>query len=86
MPNCFSCGRHIHNQERTFKRELYSGSSMRTNYGKRISFNSSKHYSMKTVCSDCAHQIDQQRESSNKAIVIIALLIIMGILIIILFS
>ena len=80
MPNCYCCGRNILPTENTYKRELYSGHTNRTYYGKRISFGNSRHYSMKTVCAHCASNIDQQRTSQRKGILIFLLIVIVAIL------
>ena len=75
MPYCNNCGRNIPTNERVYKRELYSGTSQRTNYGKRISFGTSRYYSMKTVCENCASQIDERKAESGKTFLIILMII-----------
>lgn len=75
MPYCNNCGRNIATNERVYKRELYSGTSHRTNYGKRISFGTSRYYSMKTVCENCAAKIDQSNAENNKTFLIILMVI-----------
>jgi uncharacterized Rmd1/YagE family protein len=79
MPYCNNCGRNIPSNERVFKRQMYSGTSHRTNFGKRITFGTSKYYSMKTVCEACARQMDESSAGFIKTIVII--LMVFGILI-----
>lgn len=80
MPHCFTCGKFISGSERTYKRELHSGTSQGINYGKRVSFNTRKYYSMKTVCGPCAESIDTQQNNTNKAVLVVILVIIIGIL------
>lgn len=75
MPYCNSCGRNISTNERVYKREMYSGTSHRTNYGKRISFGTSRYYSMKTVCENCAMQIDEYNARKNRTFIIIIMVI-----------
>lgn len=75
MAYCNNCGRNIPSNENIYKRELYSGVSRRTNYGKRITFGTSRHYTMKTVCSNCASQIDMQIANANKTFLIIIFVI-----------
>lgn len=62
--------------ENVYKRQLYSGQSNRTNYGKRINFSTSSHYSMKNVCYECSKSIDHQNESSNKMVLSIVFIVI----------
>jgi hypothetical protein len=79
MANCNNCGCYIPTSERVLKREMYSGTSQRTNYGKRISFGTSRYYSMKSVCENCARQIDQSNAEQNKTIMVV--LMVLGIII-----
>ena len=76
MAHCNSCGRYMKPTENVYKRQLYSGQSNRTYYGKRINFSSSTHYSMKNVCFECSKSIDQKNEDSNKLMLSIAFIII----------
>jgi len=80
MPTCQRCGSYVPASQRLYRRELYNGTTQRVNYGKRVSYGSSTHYSMKNVCSDCADDIDKNAASrKNKQQItwlIIAILVI----------
>ena len=55
----------MHPHETVYKRETYSGTTHRTNYGKRVTFGNSTHFSMKDVCYECAVFIDEKRKNQN---------------------
>lgn len=78
MPICNSCGSQISANQNVYRREIYSGQTKRVNYGKRITFGNSTHYSVKNVCADCANAIDaaRARSSRNTMIVLLSILII----------
>jgi len=54
MAACYICGTSSAN----YRREVYTGQSRRTNYGKRITFGHSTHYAPRSVCKACAKEID----------------------------
>lgn len=57
MASCYVCGCSGADQ----RREVYVGTSNRISYSKRITVGKSNHYGMRTVCPDCAFEIDKQR-------------------------
>ena len=75
MAYCNNCGLNIPSSERQYKRQMYSGTSHRTNYGKRITFGTSNYYSMKTVCANCASRIDESNANKSKTFLIIVIVI-----------
>jgi hypothetical protein len=76
MAHCNSCGRFMKPTENVYKRQMYSGRSNRTYYGKRINFSSASYYSVKNVCYDCAKAIDEQSNQSAKTFIIVAFIIV----------
>jgi hypothetical protein len=81
MPICQNCGKNIAANETIYRREIYSGRSQRVNYGKRITFGNSNHYSVKNVCESCAESIDNSRKNSNNTfLIIVALIVLSGLL------
>lgn len=74
MPNCQNCGNHMGHDE-IYRREIYSGRSNRVSYGKRITFGTSTHYSIKNVCLTCATEIDNANKKSNNSTTIFLLII-----------
>jgi len=78
MPICQNCGKNIATNEPVYRREIYSGRSQRVNYGKRISFGSSNHYSVKNVCELCAENIDNSKKNSNNVFLIVISLIVLS--------
>ena len=75
MAHCNACGRYVAPTESFHKRQLYSGTSNSTYYGKRISFGTRKHYSMQSVCSDCAIRFDKSSNTSLNSLYIIFFII-----------
>ncbi len=75
MPYCNNCGHNISSKERVYRRQIYSGTTHRTNYGKRLSFGTYRRYAIRNVCESCARQIDEQNEKSKKTILIVVMII-----------
>lgn len=63
MPTCQRCGIILPANQRLYRRELYSGTTERVNYGRRVSYGNSKHYSKKNVCGQCVDELDHRAES-----------------------
>ena len=61
--------------ENVYRREIYSGQTKRVNYGKRITYGNSTHYTVKSVCYDCASALDEARKRSNRNVLIFFLLV-----------
>lgn len=59
MASCYNCGA----SPADYRREVYTGSSRRTNYGRSVTFGSSKHYGKRSVCYSCAKDIDWWRNA-----------------------
>jgi hypothetical protein len=59
MQHCYICGTSIPGDG--YRRVVKTGSSGRTYYGRRISFSRSRSEGLRTVCQNCAEQIDRQR-------------------------
>ena len=79
MAHCNSCGRFMQPIENVYKRQMYSGQSNRTYYGKRINFSSASHYSMKNICFNCAKTMDERSaKNSNTFWTIVFIVIIIG--------
>lgn len=78
MAHCNSCGKYISPKENIYKRQLFSGSSSNTYYGKRVTFSTRRNYSMQVVCYDCAMEIDQNAKMSFK--LIFQIILILGII------
>jgi lysozyme family protein len=80
MPTCQRCGTHIPASQRLYRRELYNGTTQRVNYGKRVSYGTSTHYTIKNVCRSCADELDQNEKSrKNKKtirLLVLAILIV----------
>lgn len=60
MAHCQHCGCFMPSNGRVYKRELYRGNTQRVNYGRRISYGNSNHYSVRSVCGECADAIDKE--------------------------
>ena len=84
MLTCQNCGCHIPATQRVFKRELYSGTSQRVNYGRRVSYGTTDRYAIKSVCSDCAETIDNvrkaRRDRKTVRLLVIAILLVIYLL------
>lgn len=78
MPICNSFGSQISANQNVYRREIYSGQTKRVNYGKRMTFGNSTHYTVKNVCADCANEIDvaSARSSRSTMIILLSILII----------
>lgn len=58
MPNCERCGKYISVYD-VHKREIYSGKTNKVYWGKKVTFGNNFRYSIKTVCKECADNIDK---------------------------
>lgn len=66
MASCNSCGKFMAPTENVYRREIYSGQTRRVNYGKRVTFGNSTHYSVRNVCNNCAKEIDETRKKNKR--------------------
>lgn len=85
MSTCQRCGSYVPANQKLYRREVYTGTTRRVNYGKRTSYGSSSHYAMRNVCADCSSSIDRsaaKRKNKQQIMwLIIAILILLYFLI-----
>ncbi len=77
MAYCYNCGANISNRE-GYRREVYTGSSARVYFSKRMSSSYGAHYGVRTVCKSCAKRIDESNK--NARIIFLLLFWIIGII------
>ena len=70
MATCYRCGA----PNATYRREVYIGHSNRIYFGRRISSSRSSSYGIRSVCQNCATEIDKQ--SSTMTIIIVCVVIV----------
>jgi hypothetical protein len=74
MADCYNCGASIA-AGHGYRKEVYTGHSSRTNYGKRISYSTSSSFGKRTICRAC----NQRIQSRNAIFALVALLFLVGI-------
>ena len=69
MASCYNCG----SSPASYRRVVNTGFSSRTYYGKSITSSSSQYYAKRSVCMDCAKNIDWW---NNAKVVFVQLIVI----------
>jgi hypothetical protein len=78
MAECYTCGANVPKGQ-GYRREVYTGHSTGTYYGRRLSMSSRTRYGMHTLCESCAVRFDKRRTSRALwAVGIVLALILIG--------
>lgn len=84
MARCYICGRYIEKYERSYRRDVYIGSSRWSSYGywfrPGYRFGSSSRTGIRTLCEECAIQYDKDQRT-KKIIFLIFLIFFWGFII-----
>jgi predicted nucleic acid-binding Zn ribbon protein len=80
MPSCYVCGVGIPHGE-GHRRVVWTGRSRGTSIGRGIRGYSSNHYGPRTVCEDCAQEIDEAEAFRNRVNAIIVMVVLVVIVI-----
>jgi hypothetical protein len=75
VAECFTCGRVLGPQDQRFRRSVDVGTTQSVRFGRRVTFGTSHRSGPRTVCADCARNIDR---SSGIAALAVGLVVAVG--------